>query len=445
MSKRIIINSGPTREPASFIVTRVIPDYVRARGKALFAALCVILGLSLVIFRLTNLAGVVGVRATWVMTDFKTAIYYPVVAFLSGENPYAVERFMQLYPVDAGFPLYLPMTLLVHVPFGVLPTPAAFSAYFAFSLVMLFAVAVASLAFNRIPVRATDVFLIVGILSLSRPGHWNLLVGQPVLQLVLASYVALCFANRSPIISALGLALSVTKPTFGVPIALLILAQGHYRPVLYGGAIAALINAPLVLFLAESAGGTGPFLDALVKNLGTWETERVVSPTMSIIRIDAIAFISRFVGKPMSVASQIGLFVGILTVVGCILRRTAKIDDPQIQTLTIGIICLATLLCVHHQAYDLLLLTLPFIGLVYHKFPKDFYASSGYHSSVGLLTLLAANYAATHSVGRFFQSGTPLWLIVASLNSLALLILFVLWVRTAYTLGIASRSPKPRG
>ena len=431
MSKKIVINTLPTRGPVSYIVTRSMRDYVLAHGKALLAALCVVVGLSLVIFRLTSLAGVFGVRATWVMTDFKTAIYYPVVAFLSGENPYAVERFMQLYPVDAGFPLYLPMTLLVHLPFGLLATPVAFYVYFAISLVLLFLVSMVSLTFNRLPLRTTHVFLIGGLLLLSRPGHWNLLVGQPVLQLVLASYVALYFAGRSSMISALGLALSTMKPTFGIPIALLMLAQGYVRPVLYAGIISALINAPLLLILALRAGGIGSFWVELIKNIRTWEHEPVVSAAASIIRLDVTAFLSRFLGQPLGNTLQIVVFLGILTVAAVILLRMAAFEDHKFQTLTISIICVATLLCVHHQAYDILLLTLPFVGLVFRRFPREFYVSPSYPISVALLILLFINYAASHSVMRFIPSQSHLWLTVNSLNSFALLSLFVIWVRAA--------------
>jgi hypothetical protein len=403
---------------------------MREPRRTLVAAFCVVAGLSLVIFRLTSFLNISGVRATWVMTDFKTAIYYPVVAFLSGENPYAVERFMQLYPVDAGFPLYLPMTLLVHLPFGFLSPTQAFSAYFILTLVLTFSLGLVSLAFNGLTVRTTDVLLLGGLLLLTRPGHWNLLVGQPVLQLVLASYVAIYFAKRSPIISAFGLALSVVKPTFGIPIALLMLVQGQVRPVLYGATMSALINLPLVYVLSQRSGGIALFLEELLKNLQMQQHEQVADPALSIVRIDVTAFVSHFLGEPLSGAAQSVVFLGILGVASWILLKTAGIDDQRFGTLKTGIICLATLLSIHHQAYDLLLLTLPLVGLVYHRFPKEFYASFRYPISVGLFVLPAINYAATHSVMRFVQQGSGLWLFITSINGLLLLALFFLWVQS---------------
>jgi hypothetical protein len=81
-----------------------------------------------------------------------------------------------------------------------------------------------------------------------------------------------------------------------------------------------------------------------------------------------------------------------------------------------------------------LLLTLPFVGMVYRRFPSEFYTSSFYRTSVGLMVFLAINYATTHSVMRFIPPENVLWLILVSTNCLALLTLFVIWVRTAYLL-----------
>ena len=69
---------------------------------------------------LTELAGV-RLGARWAMLDFHSGVYYPVRALLTGENPYDRARFLSLYPVSDGFPPYPPFTLLLHLPFGLLP------------------------------------------------------------------------------------------------------------------------------------------------------------------------------------------------------------------------------------------------------------------------------------------------------------------------------------
>ncbi len=47
-------------------------------------------------------------------TDFRDAVYYPVVAFVDGVNPYDPGSYYRAYPVGQEFPLYSPIHLVVH-------------------------------------------------------------------------------------------------------------------------------------------------------------------------------------------------------------------------------------------------------------------------------------------------------------------------------------------
>src|SRR5262249_21229497 len=203
-----------------------------AYSRTIMASCIALGGLGFVVFRLVSLANIFGWRATWLLTDFDETTYYPIAAFLAGGNPYNAVTFLASYPVDSPFPLYLPMILLIHLPFGLLSVQMASTVYFILTLLLTFCVGFVSLTVNKLTVKITDVLLIGGLLLFSRPGHWNLLLGQVTLQFVLATYAALFYAKHRPILSGLGLALSTMKPSFGLPLAILMLIQGHVRPVL---------------------------------------------------------------------------------------------------------------------------------------------------------------------------------------------------------------------
>ena len=49
-------------------------------------------------------------------TDFRDAIFYPVVALRDGVNPYNADSYFVHYPVGQEFPLYTPIHLLLHAP-----------------------------------------------------------------------------------------------------------------------------------------------------------------------------------------------------------------------------------------------------------------------------------------------------------------------------------------
>jgi len=400
--------------------------------RMLIASLVVFAGISLVFFRLTHVSDVFRSRATtWFMMDFFSAVYYPVVAFLSGENPYNMERFFALYPVGDSFPLYLPAIFLLHLPLGILPAHVASIVYFSLTIALMFLLVLVCLSLYKIKITIADVLLIGGLLLLSRPGHGNLLLGQPTLQIVLASYIALSFVRRSTIISGFGLAVSIIKPTFGIPIALLMLAQGYIRQVFYAAFIAIPINLFFITILVDRSGGVNNFIELLFNNYHIYMNDIAVNPVSSH-GVDLNPFISHFIGEPLNSVTQLTILVAVLGVAGWVLRPTARPADETFLTLSIGIVCLATLLSMHHQAYDLLLLTLPFIGLVFHKFPHEFYTSYRYGLSTSLLTILALNYTVTNAVIPMGQTASALWLVLVSINTVVLLVLFFLWMRSAH-------------
>src|SRR4029450_12489403 len=147
----------------------------------------------------------------WVLQDFRDAVYYPVVAWLHGGNPYDQDAQARRYPVGQSFPLYLPATLVAHLPFGLLPPAEAAWGYFATTL------------------------LLTGALSRPRAGQMTLPLGQVTAQVGLASYVALRWARSRPLLAGLGLALATLKPTYGVPLAaLMLLGRGDMRATAVG-------------------------------------------------------------------------------------------------------------------------------------------------------------------------------------------------------------------
>src|SRR5262249_16358539 len=119
--------------------------------RMLIASLIVFAGIGLALFRLMPISEVFHVSATtWFMDDFFGAVYYPVVAFLSGENPYDTERFLALYPVGPPFPLYLPAALLVHLPLGLLQAQTASIAYFVLNIALMFLLGFVCLSLYKI-------------------------------------------------------------------------------------------------------------------------------------------------------------------------------------------------------------------------------------------------------------------------------------------------------
>ena len=106
------------------------------------------------------------------------------------------------------------------------------------------------------------------------------------------------------------------------------------------------------------------------------------------------------------------------------------------------------LLSVYHQAYDLVLLTMPFASVAFRRLPPIFNVTAFRLPLLGLYTMLAANYVSSHTVllrlGLVPASGETdvptggLWLLLLSINGTILLLMFAL-----YLSGVSRRAWAP--
>jgi len=371
---------------------------------------------------LTELAGV-RLGARWAMLDFHSGVYYPVRALLTGENPYDRARFLSLYPVSDGFPPYPPFTLLLHLPFGLLPPATADVAYAIFTVVLMLVLAWVALRATHRTATMAAVLMLASVLLLTRPGHWNLVLGQRAAELALGSYLALFAAPAHPWLSGLGLTLAMLKPTWGIPLMFLMLARGDRRPVALGVLLSFALNLPLLALIVSRAGGVHAFATRLFQGYRDWQAVSDVNPATSSVRIDVTTSVSRLLGHPLSDVSQLLLTLLVITCGVAAVYSLRKELTPGVSELTIGIICTAVLLCGHHVGYDFLLLTAPVLVVLYQGLPTS-ESRWGRWLFIGLFTIPAVNWVATESVLAALRPRRELWLLIASLNGVALIALF---------------------
>jgi hypothetical protein len=397
------------------------------------AVVAFILVLAGLCFRANVLLNVPGEQdfTHWVMLDFRDGTYYPVVSFLSGGNPYDADTHLASYPAVHPFSLYSPLYLVLHLPFGVLSLRASQMLFFAVNvgLTLILAILVVRMC-GRLPT-ITSTFGIAALILASRPGHWNLLLGQPTLGLVIAVYVALyCAASRTTI-SGVATALATAKFTFGVPLALLMLAQRFIQPVVIGVGVALVVTLIPVAFLSQSAGGLIPFFNSLQETYMSFGHSPSDSPAVCPTRIDAVAFVSRIVGQPLGGVFEAGVFLFVLGVAGASMVRLRRVAQGRACDLyAIAVCSLAVLLCTYHQSYCAILLVLPISALLYDAWAPVELAPPKYIRLVlvSLLLMTMVNYLATFTVSDQFDPGSITWRLIVSTNGGPLLAAFAVYV-----------------
>jgi hypothetical protein len=377
----------------------------------------------------------------WVMQDFRDGTYYPVVSFLNGGNPYEAAQHLESYPVRQTFSPYSPLYLLVHVPFGLLPQ--GLSQWLYFALTVFLTVGLGYLVL-RMCARKPTLSAVLGVAALtlaSRPGHWNLLLGQTTLELVFGVYIALFVGASAPWIAGLALAMATMKPTFGVPLAILMFANKSYRGLVIGLGLAAIVTLVPTAILVDSAGGVIPFVESAWTSYADFGHTVADSPLLCPTRIDAATVLSRVLGKSLSPAAEIGIFVLLIGLAAVAIHRVNSMTtDGRGGLYGVSVASVAILVATYHQSYCAILLVLPLTTLVLDCWAP---AEIAAHRStrfvlILLLSIPAVNYFASFSASDTLGTGSVAWSVLTGVNSVALLIAFAVYM------GLALRPPRGR-
>ena len=411
---------------------------ISSRSGVALATTAFVAALGLALMRVTSLSRLGGLRlgaADWALVDFRSNVYYPVRAFVEGANPYDRIPYLARYPdAPEAFLPFFPSTLLIHLPFGFMPLTVAQLCYAGLAIVLVVVLARLALRENGESSWTATIAAAAGIL-LSRPGQWGLLLGQVALQATLASLTALRYATRSPWVSGLALGLATFKPTFGLPLAALMLARGDLKAVGVGALSGCALNLIPAAILADRSGGIRFYLQSQVGAYYSWTGPSDSAPAWALYRIDLVSLAGRVAGRPLAHVEELAISAAVLTVAALLVRRLrGSGTTSDYQPLSDAIICMAVLLCVHHLDYDLLLLVFPLLSLVYRRVPGLLEGRRVRGVTLGLFAVLGVNYVSTQSViDRFAMHPATAWMLV-SINSIVLLLIFIIYGLTALRL-----------
>ncbi len=372
----------------------------------------------------------------WVLMDFRNQIYFPASAFLSGDNPYDTGVYLDKYPASRQFAPYLPSHLLMYSPLAMLPLATAEAAYAVFVACLTMGLALASCRVARFRPGTAAVAALGGLLLVTRPGQMNFLLGQQAAQMALCAYAALSLSRRSPLLAALALAVTMSKPNFGGPIAVLMLVRGDFRAVVLAGAIAGTASLLAAAGLSDAAGGVGPLLSSISANSAAWG--RVfLDPASLPPLVDTVSLVSHAMGRTLTPLEQASVAVPILGLSGWALRRLAASEPGHARdALSFNLICIAAITCTYHQAYDCLLLACMAVGLVADTLWLSHRRSDPQArlrwAALFCLCVPVLNFFASHRAVECLQL-SGLWLrMPAVVNGLATTALLLIVVRAAY-------------
>ncbi|TWT36365.1 hypothetical protein KOR34_12700 [Posidoniimonas corsicana] len=291
--------------------------------------------------------------------DFAHGVYYPCQAFVDGVSPYG-QAFVDGYPVADPVPLYTPSHFLLHAPLTLLPLLPASVTYFALLLAMIYAIA----RLSADAAQAPGAWPLIGcLLLMTRGGQATLASGYFTLELVLGALVALRYAASRPWLSACGVLLAAGKPTYLIPLLILLAVRGNLKAAVRGGGLTGVASAAAVGWLA-AGGRFDSFLASITDSTEARAAQVDQLPINSFTQVDLLSLISKWMDWSPGYAVSMAVMLVLLTPIGVALRRlNSQGDSAGAATQSGALAALAIVVTVFHQSYDALLLVAAITGL----------------------------------------------------------------------------------
>ncbi len=292
--------------------------------------------------------------------DFHNGTYFPVRAFLAGVSPYG-QHFADEYPVTRPLPLVSPLLLLLHAPLGLISVEVAEWTYFVLNLAMLAALAAIATAYRDPTWNRINTFLSLLLLVLaSRAGHTTLFTGYSTAELVLGTWVALRYAASRPWVSALGVAVTSCKPTYAIPLFLLMVARGDRKAALQGLGLS-IVGLVISAGWLVSHSSIQQLRDDIVLAQTAHMEDPYELPVNTWTRIDSLALVAKWSSWAPGELVHLAAMCVLLILPAVALRR---LDIPRAnaqlstQDRDVGnaIIAASVASTIYHHVYDALLL-----------------------------------------------------------------------------------------
>jgi Glycosyltransferase family 87 len=289
----------------------------------------------------------------WIMQDFRDTVWLPIRYLWAGGNPYEAAAYLRWAPADASaFFLYTPGIMTLLAPLAALPWNLAVIVWVVIGLLIVFWIGWESTRLSGLPKRADIVCAIVSVLLAWLPTQLAFQTGNPSI-LVVGAAVFVLGRRQNDWPTAVGLTICLLKVQFGVPIVVLLLSIGLWRPVVRAIAMVVLLSLPAGLLAVVNSGSVSAFLDSLLTNLAAQHSSAYGDlTTPGAYRWDLAGIIGRLTGINFGRALQI-LLVGTVLIIGSWAYARALSTHRKDVALAIG--SLTIILCLFHNRYDFVL------------------------------------------------------------------------------------------
>ena len=378
------------------------------------------------------------------MNDFHNGVYFPSKAFAKGVNPYG-QDVVKHFPMARSAPPYSPVVFMIYQPVTWLALPAADIVFFSLNVIALAGFAWCIVTTIRKLVKSSSNCLLnwfgddalasvwaFTAIMLSRPGHITLFTGYFTAQLVIGVFIALHYARSKPLLAGVGMLLASGKPTYIIPLTILMLFRRDFKATVIGLLLCAVVATAGIGWLAVDS-DVASVVEGIKQGQAAFDDDPTEDPINTWTRLDAMGVVSKIAGLKPSGAQYLAGMLALLIPIGYFIWQIRQKEilggeDETFQPTAI-IACLALLISIYHHSYDALLI-LPFWIALPLGGRSLFPWLSGWriHVAFALLTVPVINYVATLRFRELLviDNQSAIWNAITAANGICLLAALIL-------------------
>ena len=337
------------------------------------------------------------------MSDFYTVYTYSK-AFGDGVNPYSSEVMEHPdYIVPRNAAPFSPFAFLIYLPLTLLSLKFASVTFFVINWILFGVLALCCISMSRIKFDWVLWIWVFGFLVFSRPGHMTLFTGYFTVMLAIGTVVALHFSKSRPLLSGAGFLFAAVKPTYAIPLTLLMLARRDFKATMIGVFLTTVFAIGCFAWLSSHS-DFGSVISGIQSGQEAFHNDKTEEPINTWTRIDTAAIVAKVMHRvPSSVEYLVVMLV--LLVIPCLAIWRASIQEVERNgvekgagSLTAVIVVLALLVTIYHHSYDCLITSVAMVSLLLQG--SQLKTSIPRFASIGIGVLLMVpmgNYASTRA------------------------------------------------
>ncbi len=389
----VILMNASGLETDSFPFARV----ANSRWFPVAAAMFLLLGVLFAFGRAYSNYSVPKAEFDWAargLSDFHS-IYTYSKAFRRGLSPYESHEAEDLLMSRPSAP-FSPLIFFIMWPLSMLPMHVADVILCMANLAMIGWIARQVFTYASVNVHRGWWLAVFGFLVFSRAGHITLYTGYITPLLAIGTLMAFEYGKKSPWLSGIGILLASVKPTYVIPLLIILAFRRNYKAAAIGVLFSVAVAFAGLTWMALDS-SYSHVLDTIQHGQDAFRDDVTESPINTWTRIDLVGMFAKVIDWNPGKNVYLVTMAILLIPPGLVIRKIALDEHNSSATgLSAFIGILALLVGIYHHAYDCLLFSVPWLAMVLFGQQTLATLTRWQRITIGFLLFIpAVNYVAT--------------------------------------------------